>query len=36
METQELTHTPADNLSVVNYEQTAECAAGIAELMERL
>jgi aminopeptidase YwaD len=33
METQQLTHTPADNLSVVNYDRLAECAAGIAELV---
>jgi aminopeptidase YwaD len=32
METQQLTHTPADNLGVVDYERVAECAAGIAEL----
>jgi aminopeptidase YwaD len=36
METQELTHTSKDNLSVVNYDRASECAAGIAELVERL
>lgn len=35
-ETQELTHTPKDNLSVVNYERVAECALGIAELIRKL
>lgn len=35
-ETQELTHTPKDNLSVVNYERVAECALGIAELIKKL
>lgn len=34
--TQELTHTPKDNLSVVNYERVAECALGIAELINRV
>jgi aminopeptidase YwaD len=33
METQQLTQTPADNLSVVNYDRVAECATGIAELI---
>ncbi|NDV56886.1 M28 family peptidase [Bacteroides sp. 519] len=28
-ETQELTHTPKDNLSIVNYERVAECALAI-------
>jgi aminopeptidase YwaD len=36
METQQLTHTPADNLSVVNYEQVAECITGIAELVRKI
>ncbi|MDL2308795.1 M28 family metallopeptidase, partial [Bacteroidales bacterium OttesenSCG-928-C03] len=35
-ETQELTHTPKDNLSVVNYERVAECALGIVELIRKL
>jgi aminopeptidase YwaD len=35
-EIQELTHTPKDNLSVVNYERVAECALGIAELINNL
>lgn len=36
METQELTHTPKDNLSVVNYERVAECALGIASFLQKL
>jgi aminopeptidase YwaD len=36
METQQLTHTPADNLSVVNYDRVAECATGIAELINKV
>ena len=36
METQQLTHTPADNLSVVSYDRVAECAAGIAELVRKI
>ena len=36
METQQLTHTPADNLSVVNYERVAECTTGIAELVRKI
>lgn len=36
MECQEITHTPKDNLSIVNYEQVAECALGIAELVKKL
>ena len=36
METQQLTHTPADNLSVVNYDRVAECATGIAELIKKV
>ena len=35
METQQLTHTSADNLSVVSYERVAECAKGIAELIKK-
>lgn len=33
---QEITHTPKDNLSIVNYERVAECSLGIAELVRRL
>lgn len=33
---QEITHTPNDNLSIVNYERVAECALGIAELVKNL
>ncbi len=36
METQQLTHTPADNLSVVSYDRVAECATGIAELIKKV
>jgi aminopeptidase YwaD len=36
MESQEITHTPKDNLDIVNYERVAECALGIAELIRRL
>jgi aminopeptidase YwaD len=36
MDTQQLTHTPKDNLSVVNYERVAECATGIAELINKV
>lgn len=35
-ESQELTHTPKDNLGIVNYERVAECAFGIAELIGKL
>jgi aminopeptidase YwaD len=35
-ETQELTHTPKDNLSIVDYNRVAECAIGIAELIKKL
>ena len=35
-EIQELTHTPKDNLSIVNYERVAECALGIVELICKL
>lgn len=35
-ETQELTHTPKDNLSIVNYERVAECALALSELILRL
>ena len=36
MECQELTHTPKDNLSIVNYERVAECSLGIARLIGNL
>ncbi len=36
METQQLTHTPKDNLSVVSYDRVAECATGIAELIKKV
>lgn len=36
MECQELTHTPKDNLNIVNYERVAECAIGIAGLIRKL
>lgn len=36
MECQEITHTPKDNLDIVNYERVAECALGIAELIRKL
>lgn len=36
MEDQEITHTPKDNLDVVNYERVAECAMGIKELIEKI
>jgi len=36
MECQELTHTPKDNISVVNYERVAECAMGIMELIRKM
>lgn len=36
MECQEITHTPKDNLSIVDYERVAECALGIAELVRKL
>lgn len=36
MECQEITHTPKDNLDVVNYERVVECALGIYDLVEQL
>ncbi|MDR1761042.1 MAG: M28 family peptidase [Bacteroidales bacterium] len=36
MECQEITHTPKDNLSIVNYERVAECTTGIAKLIHAL
>jgi aminopeptidase YwaD len=36
METQQLTHTPADNLSVVDSRRVAGCATAIANLISKL
>jgi len=36
METQDITHTPKDNLSIVSNERVAECAIAITELIESL
>ena len=36
MEDQDITHTPKDNLSIVNYERVAECAQGITSLIAKL
>lgn len=36
MESQQITHTPADKLSIVNYDRVAECALGIVKLLDRL
>lgn len=36
IETQDITHTPKDNLDIVNFERIAECAAAIEELITRL
>ena len=36
MECQEITHTPKDNLEIVNYERIAECVIGIEELIGKL
>lgn len=36
MECQEITHTPKDNLSIVNYDRVAECAIGIGELVRKI
>lgn len=36
MENQEITHTPKDNLEIVNYERVAECAMGIAAFISKL
>ncbi len=33
---QEITHTPKDNLSIVNYERVAECTLGIMELIRKI
>lgn len=36
MANQEITHTPKDNIRIVNFEQVAECALGIASLIRKL
>lgn len=36
LETQDITHTPKDNLSIVNYERIVEIAMAIKELLEGL
>ncbi len=36
MESQEITHTPKDNLGIVDYERVAECAMGIAGFISKL
>ncbi|HPS10840.1 MAG TPA: M28 family peptidase [Paludibacteraceae bacterium] len=36
MDCQQITHTPHDNLDIVDYERVAECARGIAELVRGL
>ncbi|MBP1645106.1 MAG: hypothetical protein H6Q16_681 [Bacteroidetes bacterium] len=36
MDCQEITHTPKDNLSIVNYDRVAECAINIAKLINKL
>lgn len=36
MECQDITHTPKDNLTIVDYERVAECAVGIKELIDNL
>lgn len=33
---QDITHTPKDNLEIVNYERVVECATGIVELIGKL
>ena len=33
MECQEITHTPKDNLDIVNFERVVECAIGIMDLV---
>ena len=35
-ECQEITHTPKDNLGILNYDRVAECAIGIAELIRKM
>lgn len=36
MESQEITHTPKDNLGIVNFEQVAECAIGVRDLIRKI
>lgn len=36
MECQDITHTPKDNLDIVNYDRVAECALGIVALIRKL
>ncbi|MDR2926752.1 MAG: hypothetical protein LBV41_00890, partial [Cytophagaceae bacterium] len=36
MACQEITHTPKDNLGIVDCERVAECVLGIAELVGRI
>ena len=36
MDFQEITHTPKDNLTIVNYERVVECTLGIVELIHKL
>lgn len=36
MESQEITHTPKDNLDIVSYERVAECVLGIAEVIRKI
>ena len=36
MECQEITHTPKDNLGIVNFERVVECALGIMDLICKL
>lgn len=36
METQQITHTPGDNLSIVNYDRVTECALAIGDLIKNL
>ncbi len=36
MECQDITHTPKDNLSIVDYGRVAECAVGIADLIKKM
>ncbi len=36
IETQDITHTPKDNLEIVSYERVAECADAVGELIKEL
>lgn len=36
MESQDITHTPKDNLSIVDYERVAECSFGIMDLIKKI